>query len=165
MTGSSLSKISAPFTGEVFYSLFGCLQQRLYDTPDLLVDIFNASQPALFIQTADTLPAQNVGGLTGALPAGGQIGGVLLMDIGGGVGGALPGAQHLNGGLSGHVQVDHHVGPGQTQLAMLKIVQPAQEIAPLPGPALHPLVHGVGGRIADGQEQTAIVIVLPPHLL
>ena len=81
------------------------------------------------------------------------------------MGGGLPAAEHLHCAVGGHIQIKHQVGPGQAQLGMLKIVQPAQKIRAFFGGALGPLMDGVGGGVSVGEDQSALLIVVPPVLL
>ena len=65
----------------------------------------DGAQTALLIHAADHPPVQKLGGLEGAGAAGGQIAGVQLMDVGLGVGVALPLAEQGDGAVGGHIQV------------------------------------------------------------
>ena len=87
------------------------------------------------------------------------------MDIRLGMGVRLPPAQEGHRLVGGHVQIEDQIGPGQSQLRMLKVVQPPEELPPLLRGAFHRLVDRIGGGIAVGENQAAPLIVGPPHLL
>ena len=110
------------------------------------------------------MPAQLLRRLKGAGAAGGQIGGVQLVDVRLGICGGLPGAEQLHRLFRGHVQIDHQIRPGQAQLVVLELVQPAEKGLPLLRGTLGPLMDGVGGGVAVGQDEPAVLIVLAPHL-
>ena len=87
-----------------------------------------------------------------------------LVDVAGGVGAGLPAAQEGQGLLGGHVQIEHQIGPGEPQLGVLKVIQPAEKLLPLVGRQLAGLVDGVGSAVPVGEDQSAPLIITPPHL-
>ena len=97
--------------------------------------------------------------------AGQQVLGIHLMNIGGGVGVAFPAAEVGYRQLNGHIQPEHQIGSGQTQITVLKLSQPAKEIIPRLDGHFGGLMDGIGGGIAVQHHQTAILIELSPVLL
>ena len=85
------------------------------------------------------------------------------MDVPLSVGGCLPAAEQLQGAAGRHIQIEDQVGPGQAQLVVLKVVQPAQKGGALLRGALGPLVDGIGGSVAVGEDQPPLGIVFPPY--
>ena len=127
------------------------------------MDVLNTADPAVPV-AADALPAAPVHHTGGALPAGAEISLVLLMDVGMGMGGLLPAAHHLLGQLRGEIQVQHSIRSRQTQLLILEVKEPVHKGLLLLRRKLGGLVNGVGGGIAVGDEQTALLIVAAPVL-
>lgn len=81
-----------------------------------------------------------------------------------GMGGLLPAAHHLLGQLRGEIQVQHSIRSRQTQLLILEVKEPVHKGPLLLRRKLGGLVNGVGGGIAVGDEQTALLIVAAPVL-
>ena len=139
------------------------IQQGGDQGPHLPVDLLHRAQTAVPRDAGDDLPAQEPGSLEGAVPAGGQIVGVHLVDVPLSVGGCLPAAEQLQGAAGRHIQIEDQVGPGQAQLVVLKVVQPAQKGGALLRAALGPLVDGIGGSVAVGEDQPPLGLVFPPY--
>ena len=90
---------------------------------NFFVNIFNASHCTVFY-TADHGPAVIFSGGASGLTAGGEILGILLMDICLGVGILLTLAHHLFCEIGRYIQIDGQIGAGQTQFVVFKIIQP-----------------------------------------
>ena len=97
-------------------------------TVDLLVDVLNGAHLPI-LDTFDHRPVVEAGCGTAGLTAGGQILDVLLVDVRLGVGGLLTMAHQLLGEGSGNIQIDGQIRPGQTQLVVLKFIQPLEEFS------------------------------------
>ena len=73
-------------------------------------------------------------------------------------------AQEGDGCAGGHIQIEHQVRLGQTQLAELKLIQPPEEGVPFLRRQLRRLVDGVGGGVPVAEHQSPLLVPIPPIL-
>ena len=127
---------------------------------DLRMDFPRGARRAVF-RARDRLPPEPAHGVGRALAAGGEIAGAVLVDIPPAARAAAVFDQPLRD-RRGHVQVHGEVRPGQTQPAVLEILQPGDEAVPPVPRQLRHLVDHVGRGVAVGQDQQAGAVGLPP---
>ena len=129
---------------------------------DFFVDILDGAHGAV-ADTGDHRPAVVFGGGFADAAAGGEVAQILLVDVGGCIGVSLPLAHHLFREVRGNIQVDGQIGAGESQLVVFKFVEPVQEFRLLFLGLLAGLVDGVGGGLAVGHDQSAVLIPLSPN--
>ena len=86
---------------------------------NLLVNILNGAHSAV-LDTLDHGPAIEFCGSPAGLPTGRQIGHILFVDVGFGVGLCFPMAHHLFCVVGGDIQINGQVRAGEPKLIILK---------------------------------------------
>ena len=103
-------------------------------------------------------PAQLLAHIEGAVAAFLQVGNIQLVDILFGKVAAIPPLDQRLRDLRLHIQIDHRVGAGQLQFAILKIRKPFDEPIPFFLGQLAHLVDDIGGGIAVGDQNDAVIV-------
>ena len=129
-------------------------QQGLDARIDLLMDVLDAAHPTIPC-AVDALPAAARGDTARVLAALAQIGVVRLVDIGGGVRRPFALAHEPLGHLGRNVEIKDQRRLGKPEQPVLKAEKPVKKFLPLAVRQLGCLMHGVGGRVAVGDEQPA----------